>query len=76
MGWRWPLQLLAEMYACLKTNDNQEAAFDVLTNDNFWQFFKLDPELTAHVSCIKIRPDHTDEILSILYSFFSGGLED
>ena len=39
VGLRWPLQLLAEMYACLKTNDNQEAVFDVLTKYNFLAVF-------------------------------------
>ena len=63
-------QLMAEMYACLKTNKNEKPIFGALTNETNWQFFKLDTELNIYRSVEYLRRTHLNEILGILYAMF------
>ena len=63
-------QLMAEMYACLKTNKNEKPVFGALTNETNWQFFKLDTELNIYRSVEYLRHIQMKEILGILYAMF------
>ena len=63
-------QLMAEMYACLKTNKNEKPVFGALTNETNWQFFKLDSELNIYCSGVYLREKEMPQILGILYAMF------
>ena len=63
-------RLMAEMYACLKTNQNDKSIFKVLTNESLRQFFKLDSELKIQSSGLYIRRIEMPKILGILYAMF------
>ena len=66
----WPddayCQLLAEMYAVMMENARNQAVFGALTNESFWQFYKLDTDLKWYQSRPYVRIENTEEILGIL----------
>jgi len=70
----WPMnaycQLLAEMYAILKNNENSLPIYGVLSNGSDWQFFKLDTDLKWHESIKYMQGEKTKEILGVLAAMF------
>lgn len=49
-------QLLAEMYAVMMEDEKKQTVLSALTNETFWQFYKLDSDLKwVHQSIPYVR---------------------